>query len=60
MQLPRVAFSSRKRMSPIRMVFSNNEVQLSAGSADESQAHGELIDPQLDGEAITVALILPI
>ena len=36
------------------MVFSNNEVQLSAGTADESQAN-ETIDAQLDGEEITVA-----
>lgn len=51
--ITRVALVAEKN-APIRMVFSNNEVQLSAGSADESQAH-EVIDAQLDGEAITVA-----
>lgn len=43
-----------ERNAPIRMVFSNNEVQLSAGTADESQAN-ETIDAQLIGEEITVA-----
>ncbi|WP_418969311.1 DNA polymerase III subunit beta [Alloscardovia omnicolens] len=51
--ITRVALVAEKN-APIRMVFSNKEVQLSAGSADESQAH-EVLDAQLDGEAITVA-----
>ncbi|OTA26818.1 DNA polymerase III subunit beta [Alloscardovia macacae] len=51
--ITRVALVAEKN-APIRMVFTNNEVQLSAGSADESQAK-ETIDAQLDGEAITVA-----
>lgn len=38
----------------IRMVFSHNEVQLSAGAADESQA-SETLEAHLDGEEITVA-----
>ncbi len=51
--ITRVALVAEKN-APIRMVFSENEVQLSAGNADESEAK-ETIDAQLDGEPITVA-----
>ncbi len=43
-----------ERNAPIRMVFSRNEVTLSAGSADESQAT-EVISVDLAGDDITVA-----
>ena len=43
-----------ERNAPIRMVFSGNEVTLSAGTADEAQAH-EVLQADLDGEDITVA-----
>ncbi|WP_018142870.1 DNA polymerase III subunit beta [Alloscardovia criceti] len=51
--ISRVALVAERDAS-IRMVFSENEVQLSAGAQDQSQAH-EVIDAQLDGEPITVA-----
>lgn len=43
-----------ERNAPIRMVFSNQELTLSAGTADESQAN-EVLDIDMDGEDITVA-----
>ncbi|BDR52096.1 DNA polymerase III subunit beta [Bombiscardovia nodaiensis] len=43
-----------ERNAPIRMVFSGHEVTLSAGAADEAQAH-EILEVDLDGEDITVA-----
>ncbi|MCI1984427.1 MAG: DNA polymerase III subunit beta [Bifidobacteriaceae bacterium] len=43
-----------ERNAPIRMEFSQEEVKLSAGTADESQA-SESIAVDLDGEPITVA-----
>ncbi|AKV55757.1 DNA polymerase III subunit beta [Bifidobacterium actinocoloniiforme DSM 22766] len=43
-----------ERNAPIRMIFSGHEVTLSAGAADEAQAH-EVLDVDLDGEDITVA-----
>ncbi|RBP99662.1 DNA polymerase III subunit beta [Bifidobacterium xylocopae] len=43
-----------ERNAPIRMVFSGKEVSLSAGAADEAQAH-EVLEVDLDGEDITVA-----
>ena len=43
-----------ERNAPIRMVFDNNEVTLSAGSADESQAT-EVIPVDMDGDPITIA-----
>lgn len=43
-----------ERNAPIRMEFSADEVKLSAGTADESQA-SETLTVDLDGEPITVA-----
>lgn len=43
-----------ERNAPIRMQFSDQEVTLSAGTADEAQAN-EILQADLDGEAITVA-----
>ncbi|PJM74222.1 DNA polymerase III subunit beta [Bifidobacterium primatium] len=43
-----------ERNAPIRMVFSGDEVVLSAGAADESQAT-ESLPVDMDGEDITVA-----
>lgn len=43
-----------ERNAPIRMVFSGQELTLSAGSADEAQAL-ETLDIDMDGEDITVA-----
>ncbi|MBW3095021.1 DNA polymerase III subunit beta [Bifidobacterium sp. 64T4] len=43
-----------ERNAPIRMVFSGNELTLSAGAVDEAQAK-EIIDIDMDGEDITVA-----
>lgn len=43
-----------ERNAPIRMIFSNQELTLSAGTADESQAK-EVLDIDMDGEDITVA-----
>ncbi|KFI85124.1 DNA polymerase sliding clamp subunit [Bifidobacterium reuteri DSM 23975] len=43
-----------ERNAPIRMVFSGQEVALSAGSADEAQAN-ETLDIDMDGDDITVA-----
>ena len=43
-----------ERNAPIRMAFSNQELMLSAGAADESQAK-EVLDIDMDGEEITVA-----
>ena len=43
-----------ERNAPIRMEFNGQELLLSAGSADESQAR-EILDVDLDGEEITVA-----
>mgnify|MGYP002240213486 CR=1 FL=1 len=40
--------------APIRMVFSGQELTLSAGTADEAQAK-EILDIDMDGEDITVA-----
>lgn len=43
-----------ERNAPIRMIFTNQELTLSAGTADESQAK-EVLDVDMDGEDITVA-----
>ena len=43
-----------EREAPIRMEFTGDEVRLSAGAADESQA-SEVVAADLDGEPITVA-----
>ena len=43
-----------ERNAPIRMVFSGNELTLSAGAVDEAQAK-ENIDIDMDGDDITVA-----
>ena len=43
-----------ERNAPIRMLFSGQEVTLSAGNADEAQAN-EVLPVDLDGEEITVA-----
>ena len=43
-----------ERNAPIRMVFSDNELTLSAGAVDEAQAK-EIIDIDMDGDDITVA-----
>ena len=43
-----------ERNAPIRMVFSRDEVVLSAGAVDEAQSV-ETLDVDLDGEDITVA-----
>ncbi|MCI1219721.1 MAG: DNA polymerase III subunit beta [Bifidobacterium sp.] len=43
-----------ERNAPIRMEFNGQELLLSAGSVDESQAR-EILDVDLDGEDITVA-----
>lgn len=43
-----------EKSAPIRMTFSGNELALSAGNVDESQAH-EILDIDMDGEDITVA-----
>ena len=43
-----------ERNAPIRMIFNNQELTLSAGAADESQAK-EVLDIDMDGEDITVA-----
>lgn len=43
-----------EREAPIRMEFTGDEVRLSAGAADESQA-SEIVAADLDGEPITVA-----
>ncbi|NMN01007.1 DNA polymerase III beta subunit [Bifidobacterium sp. DSM 109958] len=43
-----------ERNAPIRMAFSGQELTLSAGAADESQAI-ETIDMDMDGDDITVA-----
>ncbi|MCI1935284.1 MAG: DNA polymerase III subunit beta [Bifidobacteriaceae bacterium] len=43
-----------ERNAPIRMEFTQDEVKLSAGTADESQA-SETVAVDLDGEPITVA-----
>ena len=43
-----------ERNAPIRMVFSGQELTLSAGTADEAQAK-EILDIDMDGEDITVA-----
>lgn len=43
-----------ERNAPIRMLFSRQELTLSAGTADEAQAH-EILPIDLDGEEITVA-----
>ncbi|EFA22420.1 DNA polymerase III subunit beta [Bifidobacterium gallicum] len=42
------------RNEPIRMIFTGEEVTMTAGAADESQAR-EILDVDLDGEDITVA-----
>lgn len=43
-----------ERDAPIRMVFSGQELTLSAGAVDEAQAK-EIIDVDMDGDDITVA-----
>ena len=43
-----------ERNAPIRMAFSGNEVAISAGAADESQA-SDVLDVDMDGDDITVA-----
>lgn len=43
-----------ERNAPIRMVFTGQELTLSAGAADEAQAQ-EIIDIDMDGDDITVA-----
>jgi DNA polymerase III subunit beta len=43
-----------ERNAPIRMVFESQNLTLSAGTADESQAK-EVLDVDMDGEDITVA-----
>ncbi|MCI1831864.1 MAG: DNA polymerase III subunit beta [Bifidobacterium sp.] len=43
-----------ERNAPIRMVFSGQELTLSAGAADEAQA-SETLDVDMDGDDITVA-----
>lgn len=43
-----------ERNAPIRMVFADQELTLSAGAADEASAN-EILDVDLDGEDITVA-----
>lgn len=43
-----------ERNAPIRMVFTGQELNLSAGAADEAQA-SETLDVDMDGEDITVA-----
>ncbi|MFT8593128.1 MAG: DNA polymerase III subunit beta [Bifidobacterium sp.] len=43
-----------ERNAPIRMVFSKQELVLSAGASDEAQA-SETLDIDMDGEDITVA-----
>ncbi|KFF31800.1 DNA polymerase III subunit beta [Bifidobacterium bombi] len=43
-----------ERNAPIRMMFENNALTLSAGAVDESQAN-ETLDVDMDGEPITVA-----
>ena len=43
-----------ERNAPIRMVFSGQEVTLSAGAVDEAQAT-EVLDIDMDGDDITVA-----
>ena len=43
-----------ERNAPIRLVFSGQELTLSAGAADEAQAT-EVLDVDMDGEDITVA-----
>lgn len=43
-----------ERNAPIRMSFENNQVTLSAGSADESQAK-ETLSVDMDGDPITIA-----
>ena len=43
-----------ERNAPIRMTFSGQELQLSAGSVDEAAAH-ETLDIDMDGDDITVA-----
>ena len=44
-----------ERNAPIRMVFSGQELTLSAGTADEAQAK-EILDIDMDGEDITAKL----
>lgn len=48
-----------ERNAPIRMVFSGQELTLSAGTADEAQAK-EILDIDMDGEDITVRSTPPI
>ncbi|MCH9276831.1 DNA polymerase III subunit beta [Bifidobacterium amazonense] len=43
-----------ERNAPIRMVFSGQEITMSAGAADEAQAQ-EILDIDMDGDDITVA-----
>ena len=43
-----------ERNAPIRMMFTGQELTLSAGAADEAQAK-EILDIDMDGEDITVA-----
>ena len=43
-----------ERNAPIRMMFTGQELALSAGSADEAQAN-ETLDIDMDGDEITVA-----
>lgn len=51
--IKRVSLVAEKN-APIRMTFANQELTLSAGAADESQAK-EVLDIDMDGEEITVA-----
>lgn len=51
--IKRVSLVAEKN-APIRMTFANQELVLSAGAADESQAK-EVLDIDMDGEDITVA-----
>ncbi|KFI49535.1 DNA polymerase III subunit beta [Bifidobacterium biavatii] len=43
-----------ERNAPIRMVFSGQEITMSAGAVDEAQAQ-EILDIDMDGDDITVA-----
>lgn len=51
--IKRVALVAEKN-APIRMIFTHQELVLSAGNAEESQAK-EILDIDMDGEDITVA-----
>lgn len=51
--IKRVALVAEKN-APIRMIFTHQELILSAGNAEESQAK-EILDIDMDGEDITVA-----